>query len=320
MSANLLSRRALLAAAAAVPALKTAKAAGPLERVDLLIDWKPAPTYAGFYVARESGAFERRGLDVRIAEGRGASISTEVIGAGQEHWIGSASGAATAIGRSKGQPVKSLAVYYHDTPTVLYSRTEKPIAAPQDLYGKKIGLVSGSITVEEYRGFLAANKLKRSKITELAVGRDATPLLSGEVDGLIDYAEITPTELTAQGHRITTLRFADFGVRAYSLNLIVNEAAWALSARRKTARKIVGAVREGYQFVRDRPAEAAKIFSRLFPDQPVSYLGEAMPIVARELGRDVVGSQTRKGWQQTISTMAALKLLARPVTIDEVAV
>jgi len=206
MSANLLSRRALLAAAAAVPALKTAKAAGPLEHVDLLIDWKPAPTYAGFYIARESGAFERRGLDVRIAEGRGASISTEVIGAGREHWIGSASGAATAIGRSKGQPVKSLAVYYHDTPTVLYSHTEKPIAAPQDLYGKKIGLVSGSITVEEYRGFLAANKLKRSKITELAVGQDATPLLSGEVDGLIDYAEITPTELTAQGHRITTLR------------------------------------------------------------------------------------------------------------------
>jgi ABC-type nitrate/sulfonate/bicarbonate transport system substrate-binding protein len=269
MSANLLTRRTLLAAAAAVPALKTAKAAGPLERVDLLIDWKPAPTYAGFYVARESGAFERRGLDVRIAEGRGASVSTEVIGAGQEHWIGSASGAATAIGRSKGQPVKSLAVYYRDTPTVLYSRTEKPIAAPQDLYGKKIGLVSGSITVEEYRGFLAASKLKRSKITEIAVGWDATPLLSGEVDG---------------------------------------------------PRKIAGAVREGYQFVCDRPAEAVKIFSRLFPDQPVRYLGEAMPIVARQLGRDVVGSQTRKGWQLTINTLAALKLLARPVTIDEVAV
>jgi hypothetical protein len=35
MSANLLTRRTLLAAAVAVPALKTAKAAGPLEHVSI---------------------------------------------------------------------------------------------------------------------------------------------------------------------------------------------------------------------------------------------------------------------------------------------
>lgn len=320
MSADLLTRRTLLAAAATVPVTKAARAAGPLERVDLLIDWKAGPTYAGFYVARETGAFARRGLEVGIAEGRGASVSAEAIGAGKDHWIGSASGAATAIGRSQGQPVRSLAVYYHDTPTVLYSRAEKPIAAPRDLDGRKIGLVSGSITVEEYRGFLAANKLKRSKITEIAVGWDTTPLLGGEVDGLVDYAEITPAQLTAQGHRITTLRFADYGFRTYSLNLIVNDAAWATPARQETARRIADAVREGYQFVRDQPAEAVKIFSRLFPDQPMRYLEEAMPVVARQLGPDAVGSQTRQGWQRTIDTLSSLKLLARPVTVDEVAI
>jgi ABC-type nitrate/sulfonate/bicarbonate transport system substrate-binding protein len=103
------------------PALVRAQS---LQHVDLLIDWKPAPTYAGFYIARDSGAFERRGLDLRIVEGHGASVAAEMVGRDKEYWISSSSAAATAIGRSNGLPVRSLAVYYRRTPTVIYSRAE----------------------------------------------------------------------------------------------------------------------------------------------------------------------------------------------------
>ena len=55
-----LSRRSLLATAAALPLTSAVMRAQTRQHVDLLIDWKPAPTYAGFYIARETGAFERR--------------------------------------------------------------------------------------------------------------------------------------------------------------------------------------------------------------------------------------------------------------------
>jgi NMT1/THI5 like len=80
MSVSRLSRRSLLANAAAVPLAPALGRAQTLQHVDLLIDWKPAPTYAGFYIARETGAFERRGLDVRIVEGHGASVAAEMVG------------------------------------------------------------------------------------------------------------------------------------------------------------------------------------------------------------------------------------------------
>ena len=41
----------------------------------------------------------------------------------------------------------------------------------------------------------------------------------------MNHAELTPIELKLQGHPIVTMRVADFGLKAYSLNLIVSDAA-----------------------------------------------------------------------------------------------
>jgi ABC-type nitrate/sulfonate/bicarbonate transport system substrate-binding protein len=314
-------RRTLLVAVLALAALSpVSTAAQPLEKVEILLDWKPLPTFAGFFIARELGAFERRGLDVTFGEVQGAQVSAETIGAGKQYWIGSSSGMATAIGRSKGLPIKSLAVYYHKTPTAIYTRAEDRIAHPRDLYGKKLGLVKGSVTNEEFRALVAANKLDRSKIAEVAVEWDPWALLEKKVDALIDYEEMTPSELLAEGRRILVMRLSDFGVRTYSLNLIVNDEAWATPAKRAIAVKIAEAVQEGYSMVNERPADAAAHYSRLFPRLAPRFVDRSMVSVAQQLAPPPVGGQTRQGWEATINTLTALGLLARPITVDEVAI
>ncbi len=324
-AAATLSRRTLISAALAAPALWRADAhAQPREKVELMIDWKPSPTYAGFFLAQQIGAFERRGLDVEIVIGHGASAAAEWIGRGDSTWIGSSSGAATAIARSKGYPVRSVAVYYRDTPTVIYSLAQNGkgngITRPQDLLGRRIGLVPGSTTVEEYRALLAANKLDRSRITEVEVGWDASALLDGRVDALIDYKEIAPAELVSQGRKLDILRLADFGVDCYSLNLILNAAAWADPKRRPVARKIAEALAEAYGIVRERPAAAAASFMVFFPAMSRAYVETGIADVARALGVPPVGVQTRGGWQKTLATLEGLGLLQQPVTVDEVAI
>src|SRR3954469_21781738 len=109
---DMILRRLLLTIAAATLFLGPARAQDQLneklEKVEILLDWKALPTYAGFYLARQMGAFERRGLEVKFAETQGALSSAAMIGEGKPYWIGASSGIATAIGRSKGQPIKSL--------------------------------------------------------------------------------------------------------------------------------------------------------------------------------------------------------------------
>jgi ABC-type nitrate/sulfonate/bicarbonate transport system substrate-binding protein len=283
--------------------------------VKVLIDWKAEPTYAGFYVAKERGFYRKRGLDVEIVEGTGATVAAQLIGAGTPYFIGSSSAEATAIARSKGVPVRSVAVFYPSVPTVVYSRADTPIRNPRDLLGKRVGLMKGSITYDEYRGLLAANNLDRSRIKEVETGFDAAPLLTRRVDGLLDYQELTPMQLKADGHDIVVMRLADFGLEAYSLNLIVNDAA--LIREQATILAITEATIEGYEFVRKNPAEAAALFSRIFPAPKKGYVQESMKVVARLVG-DSVGIQTRRGWEQTIATLKGLGLLARDVTVDEV--
>ena len=306
-------------AAALLPAAAHAQAE-KLEKVEILIDWRALPTFAGYYLAREMGAFERRGLHVSFAETQGALSSAAMIGEGTKYWIGSSSGIATAIGRSKGQPIKSLAVYYQKTPTVIFTRTEDRLAHPRDLYGKTLGLVPGSITNEEFRALLVANKLDRSKIKDSTVEWNAYALVEKKVDALIDYDEMSPAELIAEGRRITLIRLSDFGVKAYSLNLIVNEAAWNDPARRAIAEKVVEAVQEGYNMVKERPADAAVHFSNLYPRLAPRYVDRSMATVSAQLSGPPTGVQTRAGWEATLKTLESLNLLAKPITVDDVAI
>ncbi len=316
---------ALVAAAAGSAAEALAQNNEPpggrvLEKVNMLLDWKALPTYAGFFLAKELGAFERRGLDVDFTEVQGATPAAAMVGDGKKFWIGSSSGAATAIGRSRGLPIKSLAVYYHKTPSTIFTRAEDRIALPRDLYGKTIGLVKGSITNEEFRAMLELNHLDGHKINQVTVNWDPWALLEKKVDALIDYEEMTPAELLAQGRSILLLRLSDFGVRTYSLNLIVNDEAWASPQKRTTAQKIADAVQEGYTFVREHPGDAAGRFSSLFPRLAPNYVDRAMAIVSQQIGTPPIGGQTRKGWEDTLGTLSSLGLLAKPVTVDEVAI
>ena len=249
-------------------------------------------------------------------EGSGATTAAQIMGTTDKYVIASCSGEATAIAVSKGIPIKSLAVLYPNVPTVLYSREDTPIRTPKDLLGKKVGLTPGSITVDEYRGLLKANGIDRSQIQEVNVGWDPEPLLGKKVDGLVNYEEMTPLELRVQGHRIALFRFADFGLRAYSLNLVTS--ARTLENQAEVIQRLVRGIVQGYEFVKKDPGEAAQIFGRLFPEKNREYIRESMKIVARLLGDQPVGSQTLAGWNETIKTLGQLGLLEKPVTAVDV--
>ena len=295
---------------------KNTDAPGDLKRVKLLIDWKAEPTYAGFYIAKEKGFYAKRGVDVEIVEGNGANTSAQIIGEGNSYFIGSCSGEATAIARSKGIPIRSLAVFYPNVPTVLYSRADTPIRRPEDMIGKRIGLITGSISVDEYRGLIAANNVDRSKIKEVDAGFDVAPLLSKQVDALMNYEELTPVELRLKGYDIVTMKFADFGIKAYSLNLIVNESK--MQSEGDIVKAITDATIEGYQFLRSNPDESAQIFSKLYPEKDPNYVRDSMKVVAKLLGDGQIGQQTEQGWNNSINTLSSLGLLEKPVKVDDV--
>lgn len=289
---------------------------GELNAVEILIDWKAEPTYAGFYVAKELGYYSDQGFRVTIQEGSGAPVSVRLISQG-EYLIGSASGAATAIGRSRGLDVVSLAVYYPNIPTVIYSLEDDSITTPEDLEGKTIGINYQSINYQEYRALARRTNMSRDNIEEVGVGFEVAPLLNDKVDALLNYTELTPVELRNRGYQVNELRLADYGVKAYSLNLIT--AREALGSRAEMIRKLQKATTAGYKFVASKPDSASQIFLDLFPARDSAFVFNSMKKVADQLGRrDVVGCQSTSGWERTITMLESLELLEGPVQSNEI--
>jgi ABC-type nitrate/sulfonate/bicarbonate transport system substrate-binding protein len=309
-------KRGLLAALIVGLVLTGCDVGGKQKALRVAIDWKADTTYAGFYIAQEKSYYARRGLRVDILEGNGAMTTAAAAGAGTEFSVASASAEATAIARSNGVPVKSVAVLYQRVPTVQYFRLDNPINKPADLIGKKVGLVPGSIGVGQFQTLLSRNAIPPDKVTVVFTGTDPAPVLSGQLDTMQSYEEAEALQMRLQGRPIGVLRLADFGVGAYGLNIIASDKMIAASP--DLVRAFVAATIEGYEFLRDHPREAAEVYSRLFPEHDKRFVEESIKVVAAHLGQGRVGAETRERWTAMLSDLDKAGLLKAPVTVDDI--
>ena len=154
-------------------------------------------------------------------------------------------------------------------------------------------------------------------MVEIGVGWDVTPLLDGKVDALLDYAESIPVKVWTEGLEVATLRLSDFGVKAYSLNLITNRDYYRKD--KATVDKLTLATTKGYTFLKENPDKAAEIFSKHYPENKAAFARQSIHIVARQVGEnEEVGLQSIEGWKQTITTLKGLGLLEKDISPTDV--
>jgi NitT/TauT family transport system substrate-binding protein len=284
--------------------------------VRCLLDWKPSMQNAAFYLAKSHGYYAARGLDVSISPGNGAPEATTLIGNGT-YDIGISSGAATAMGVEKGLPVVCVAAMYQRMPTVIYSFADKGIRKPEDLYGKTVGINADSINADEYRAFIAATKLDRSRIKEVGVTSGSDPLLTDKVDALLDYADNDPVILAVQtGKPVSELKLADYGVRAYGLNIVANRNY--LERHPDEVKRFLGATLQAWAGMIADPATAAKDFGALQPSRNAKADEQSARVVGEECTSDDtkrhgLGHQQLDAWAATVATLRSLGLVKSPL-------
>lgn len=285
-----------------------------LRPFEILIDWQAEPTYLGFYYAKAIGAYEELGLDVTIVQSWGANEAAIAIAAGK-YVIGSCSGGATAIARSKGADLVSTAVLYHSLPTVVFGLKSSGIESIHDLEGKKIGIYPKSITNNEFEAFIRLNKLRRDSIEVFSInGPDLPLVLTGKVDGLLNYLELSPTILSLKEPTYSFL-LDEYGVRGYGLNIITSREAFDKDP--ELINGITAAALKGYRAGCQDQDAAVKAFLKEFPDKDPEYVRISWAKVCDFIGGDY-GSQTVEGWQQTIDLYTSVGLIEKPLTPKDI--
>jgi NitT/TauT family transport system substrate-binding protein len=221
--------------------------------VTLSMGYIPNVQFTPFYVADAEGYFGELNIDATIEHGFVNDLIALVGSGARDFAITDAD--QVLVARSQGVPAVSVMTLYAEAPIGLVFKSDKNIAGPVDLAGKRIG-IPGEFGAS-YTGliaFLAANGLDKDDVELVTVGYEQVAAVTQDtVDAAVVFTNNEPVLLENAGVAVTTIPFAASTDFAGAV-LVTNETL--LQDKPELVRDVVGAVRRAMTTTRDNPDAA----------------------------------------------------------------
>lgn len=163
--------------------------------------------FAGSYFADKNGYWKDGGLEVELMPG-GPNLTVEPVVTSGKALVGIAHTAQAVQAINNGADLQIIGAGFQRNPFVLLSRADAPIKTPEDLPGKKIGVQALDLPV--FEAFLTANHIDKSTFTIVPLQADPSPLVNGELDGIMGFYSNEPNFLRIKGVEPYNLLFDDF--------------------------------------------------------------------------------------------------------------
>jgi NitT/TauT family transport system substrate-binding protein len=244
----------------------------PKDHVNTVIAVTPWPASAGLYVAQEKGYFKDEGLDVAFHSYISGHLGLDAAISGKAHF---ATVGDTPIARAviEGKPVAVVATLCEINRAVLIvARKDRGILSPEDLRGKRIGVVVGTTADFFLNIFLTTSYIPRTevRIVGLETEEVVNALARGEVDAVSTWF---PHTLAASD------RLGDKGIVLEDPSIY--KMTWNIMASKDFAgnhpdrvRKVLRAILRANRFIVERPEEARALTSK--------HLGEGSGRIEKE--------------------------------------
>jgi NitT/TauT family transport system substrate-binding protein len=286
------------------------------EAVTVRLKWFNQAQFAGFYMAQERGYYRAAGLAVNIQPGGPDFPAVQMLTGGNEQF-GVTGADQILIARSKGVPVVALGVIYRRNPFVLFSLAKSGVKTPADFIGKKVGLKIGGNEELIYRAILAKAKLDKSKLTEIPVKFDITPLLTGTIDVWPGYLINEVLAAKEKGFDVNIIDPSDYGIELYADTLFTTETM--IKEKPDAVRHFVAATLKGWESAIAAPEEAAKITlkygDKLTYDHELAMMKASVPLLKPD--DKPVGFMDAAGWSSTQKLLIGAGFQKEPVDVSK---
>ena len=286
--------------------------ASPSQAIDkfkMRVDWVPYIMHAPFYLAAEKGWYKERGLDVKIDDGTGSSVTVQMVATGS-YDAGFAMQSAMAPGRDKGMMVKAIAGIVRKNDTGVIVPKGSGIKSVKDLVGKRILTSAGGGDAPFLDAFFRNGGISKDavKLVYVAPSAKVSSYVSEVGDAVITLVPNGIPQMDPK-RASTYLLFADYGLPSPSLGLMASDEtikkrpdalrAYVEVSLRAYTYMLNGHVDEAYDaMVRQRPGV------KFNKDFMVRMLNEYRPFLetANTKGKPF-GYQPPKDWKEAIRTM-----------------
>jgi NitT/TauT family transport system substrate-binding protein len=292
----------------------SASSASPTKSV-LVLNWVPEPEFGGFYAARETGAFEKHGLDVEIRGGGAGVPVVQMVATGQaEFGIAGADEVITA--RARGADVVPVYATFQTSPQAIMVHAARGYKTLGD------ALKTGTLALEPGLPYAAFLRKKYG-----GFGAAIVPYDGGVARFMVDptfaqqcFISAEPLAAKKKGGDPQVFLVADEGFNPYTAVVIVKRSLVTEHPERVSA--FVAATREGWSAYLADPRPTNLVMQKLNPSMDAETF-EAAAAAEKPLtgSADVdahgLGSMTRERWETLGRQLVDLGLLDHAPNVSE---
>ncbi len=281
----------------------------------------PNVQFAQFYLADQSGAYDKAGLDVTLQNKIDPDLIA-LLGQGAID-IGSGDGTSVIPAVSNGIPIVYTVTIYGQFPSVVIAKADSGIKTAADLKGKKIGIPGryGSSWIM-LQALLGSVNLTPDDVTivEFPEFNQAAALQQGQVDAATGFANNEPIQLKNAGIEPVVLTIDDT-LALPGPGLVAGSAT--LTAKHDALAAFTKATLDAMTTI---AADPQKGLDATFAAQPDLAKDPALQrqvldatIAAWKNPRTGApyGAIDKEGWQASIDYMTQLGLVPNAVTVDK---
>ncbi len=234
------------------------------EKITFRMNWYWGGIHAPFVLAKERGYFEKAGLNVEIAEGKGSATTVQLVG-NKSDTFGWADGSTVMLSAAKGVPVKAVATILNVLPYAVVSLEEKNIRVAKDLEGKSLAITPGDGLTQTWPAVVAANKLNADsiKLVHMAPQAKIPAVTERQVDALLGGADDQALTIEAKGFKTRALKFVDMGVPLVGFTIFAHQDT--IKERPDLVRKVVAASIKGFEDALREPEAAVAAVKKIAP-------------------------------------------------------
>jgi NitT/TauT family transport system substrate-binding protein len=286
------------------------------DKVTVQLSWFHSVEFAGFYVADQKGYYADENLAVTLKPGGADILPAQEIADGKAD-IGVTGGDQLLIARSQGLPLKAIAAIFRQSPVALMALADSGIKTPQDMVGKRIGVISPAYDNNNDIQLLAMLRqagIDQSEV-KLVVTEDYSvgSLTSGAMDVYSGFAMNEPVDARLRGIDVNLILPQDYGVSIYANVLFASQKT--LDERSDVVQRFVRATYKGYQYAIEHPDEAGDLALKYDDTLDVAFQRASMqaeiPLI--DTGDVPIGTMDAPVWQNTNDILLQQGLIKSPV-------
>lgn len=291
------------------------------EEVNLKLKWLHQAQFAGNYVAAEKGFYKDEGLKINLKPYSFKDPTITSVAEGRDTF-GITGADELVIARSKGVPIRAIAVIYKVNPVVAYSLKKSNITKPQDFVGKTIGLERAGDGTEInvgilYSAMMSKLGIDRNKIKEVTIGYDAKELLEGKTDVSTGYIINEPNQVVEAQGDVNTILMADYGVNMYADVVFATEDT--IKNKPELVERFLRATLKGWQYAIEHEDEAVDITLKYAVESNKKHqaymLKTSIPLI--HTGSSKLGWMEDKQWEQLQNILLEQKILSKSINITD---